>query len=145
MSTEASYVIPPPPRPTLAVVGSSRLFPVRRVWCVGRNYVEHIREMGQDERAPPFFFAKPADALVPDGSTIPSPPLTQDLHFEVELVVALKGGGRAIEPGKSYKVAGWASVNEQKGAPVWDVFAKYLRSGMALPLVLMAADQPLNG
>jgi fumarylpyruvate hydrolase len=98
MSTEANYVIPPPPRPTLPVVGSSKLFPVRRVWCVGRNYVEHIREMGQDERAPPFFFAKPADALMPDGSTIPYPPLTKDMHFEVELVVALKGGGRAVEP-----------------------------------------------
>jgi fumarylpyruvate hydrolase len=101
MSTEANYVIPPPPRPTLAVVGSSRLYPVRRVWCVGRNYVEHIREMGQDQRAPPFFFAKPADALVPDGSTVPYPPLSKDLHFEVELVVTLKGGGRAIEPGRA--------------------------------------------
>ena len=93
-----SYVIPPPPRPTLAVVGSSRRFPVRRVWCVGRNYIEHIREMGQDERAPPFFFAKPADAVVADGSTVPYPPLTKDMHFEVELVVALKGGGANLTP-----------------------------------------------
>ena len=104
MSTQANYVIPPPPRPTLAVAGSSRLFPVRRVWCVGRNYVEHIREMGQDERAPPFFFAKPADALVPDGSAIPYPPLTKVLHFEVELVVSLKGGGRAIAPDRALDV-----------------------------------------
>jgi len=93
-----SYVIPPPPRPTLAVVGSSRRFPVRRVWCVGRNYIEHIREMGQDERAPPFFFAKPADAVVADGSTVPYPPLTKDMHFEVELVVALKGAGANLTP-----------------------------------------------
>jgi fumarylpyruvate hydrolase len=92
------YVIPPAPQPAIAVAGTTRLFPVRRVWCVGRNYIEHIREMGQDERAPPFFFAKPADALVPDGSVIPYPPLTKDLHFEVELVVALKGGGRHIAP-----------------------------------------------
>jgi fumarylpyruvate hydrolase len=99
MSTDTDrYVIPPPPTPVLAVAGTERLFPVRRVWCVGRNYIEHIREMGQDERAPPFFFAKPADALVPDGSTIPYPPLTKDLHHEVELVVALKGGGRNITP-----------------------------------------------
>jgi len=91
------YVIPQPPQAAIAVKGGG-LFPVRRVWCVGRNYVEHIREMGQDERAPPFFFAKPADALVPDGSTVPYPPLTKDLHFEVELVVALKGGGRNIDP-----------------------------------------------
>jgi fumarylpyruvate hydrolase len=70
---------------------------VRRIWCVGRNYVEHIREMGQDERAPPFYFAKPADAIVPDGATVPYPPLTKDMHHEVELVVALKSGGRNIK------------------------------------------------
>ena len=92
------YVIAPPPQPSIAVAGTSRRFPVRRIWCVGRNYIEHIREMGQDERAPPFFFAKPADALVPDGSTVPYPPLTKDLHFEIELVVALKGGGRNLAP-----------------------------------------------
>jgi fumarylpyruvate hydrolase len=67
---------------------------VRRIWCVGRNYEEHIREMGHDVRDPPFFFAKPADAIVPDGSTVPYPPLTKDLHHEVELVVALKSGER---------------------------------------------------
>ncbi|MFL5089224.1 MAG: fumarylacetoacetate hydrolase family protein [Xanthobacteraceae bacterium] len=91
------YVIPPPPQPSIAVAGTAKLFPVRRVWCVGRNYLEHIREMGQDEREPPFFFAKPADAVVPDGSRIPYPPLTKDLHHEVELVVALKSGGRNID------------------------------------------------
>lgn len=87
------YVIPPPPQATLDVAGSSKKFPVRRIWCVGRNYIEHIREMGQDERAAPFFFAKPADALVPDGGTAPYPSLTKDMHHEVELVVALKSGG----------------------------------------------------
>jgi fumarylpyruvate hydrolase len=91
------YVITPAPQPTVAVAGSRKLFPVRRIWCVGRNYLEHIREMGQDEREPPFFFAKPADAIVPDGATVPYPPLTKDLHHEVELVVALKSGGRNIE------------------------------------------------
>jgi fumarylpyruvate hydrolase len=91
------YVIPPPPQASIAVAGSSKQFPVRRIWCVGRNYLEHIREMGQDEREPPFFFAKPADAIVPDGATIPYPPLTKDLHHEVELVVALKSGGRNID------------------------------------------------
>ena len=65
----ADYVISPPPQPTIAVAGTSKVFPVRRIWCVGRNYIEHIREMGQDERAPPFFFAKPADAIVPDGGS----------------------------------------------------------------------------
>jgi len=90
------YVIPQPPQAAIAVAGSSDKFPVRRIWCVGRNYIEHIREMGQDERAPPFFFAKPADAVVPDGATVPYPSLTKDMHFEVELVVALKSGGRNI-------------------------------------------------
>jgi fumarylpyruvate hydrolase len=99
MSAEdGRYVIPPPPQPALAVAGSSKSFPVRRIWCVGRNYIEHIREMGNDEREPPFFFAKPADAIVADGGKVPYPPVTKDLHFEVELVVALKSGGRNIAP-----------------------------------------------
>ena len=98
MSADASrYVIPPPPQAALAIAGSDRLFAVRRIWCVGRNYLEHIKEMGQDEREPPFFFAKPADAIVPDGATVPYPSLTKDLHHEVELVVALKGGGRNLK------------------------------------------------
>jgi fumarylpyruvate hydrolase len=92
----SNYVIPPAPQASIAVAGSTKKFPVRRIWCVGRNYIEHIREMGQDERAPPFFFAKPADAIVPDGGTVPYPSLTKDMHHEVELVVALKSGGRNI-------------------------------------------------
>jgi fumarylpyruvate hydrolase len=95
-ANDSRYVIPPPPQAVIAVAGSDKAFPVRRIWCVGRNYVEHIREMGQDERAPPFYFAKPADAIVPDGSIVPYPPLTKDMHHEVELVVALKSGGRNI-------------------------------------------------
>jgi fumarylpyruvate hydrolase len=95
------YVIAPPPQAEIAVAGISKTFPVRRIWCVGRNYIEHIREMGQDERAPPFFFAKPADAIVPDGGTVPYPPLTKDMHHEVELVVALKSGGRNIPVAKA--------------------------------------------
>lgn len=95
------YVIPPPPQASIAVAGTDKVFPVRRIWCVGRNYVEHIREMGQDERLPPFYFAKPADAVVPDGSTVPYPSLTKDMHFEVELVVAIKSGGRNIPVAKA--------------------------------------------
>jgi len=94
--TEAKYVVSPPPQPTLPVAGSDKVFPVRRIWCVGRNYVEHIREMGQDERLPPFYFAKFADMIVPDGGTVPYPSLTKDMHHEIELVVALKSGGRNI-------------------------------------------------
>jgi fumarylpyruvate hydrolase len=74
---------------------------VRRIWCVGRNYLEHIREMGNDERQPPFFFAKHADMIAHDGATIPYPLLTKDFHHEVELVVALKSGGANIAPDKA--------------------------------------------
>ena len=101
MSNNKQYVIPQPPQPYIEVAGSSEVFPVRRIWCVGRNYIEHIREMGQDERAPPFFFAKPADAIVHDGQTVPYPSLTKDMHHEVELVVALKSGGRNIPVAKA--------------------------------------------
>ena len=99
--TDSRYVITPAPQATIAVAGTDKVFPVRRIWCVGRNYIEHIREMGQDERAPPFFFAKPADAIVPDGGTVPYPSLTKDMHHEVELVVALKSGGRNVPVAKA--------------------------------------------
>ena len=104
MSDGKRYVIPPAPQAALAVAGSADLFPVRRIWCVGRNYLEHIKEMGQDEREPPFFFAKPADALVPDNGTAPYPSLTKDMHHEVELVVALKSGGRNIPVDKALEL-----------------------------------------
>ncbi|MGJ4897691.1 fumarylacetoacetate hydrolase family protein [Bradyrhizobium oligotrophicum] len=97
----ASTVIPAFPQPSLPVVGEASVFPVRRIWCVGRNYLEHIREMGNDERDPPFFFAKHADMLEPDGAVIPYPPLTKDMHHEVELVVALKSGGLNIPTDKA--------------------------------------------
>ncbi len=96
-----SFVIPALPLPSLPVVGETGVFPVRRIWCVGRNYLEHIREMGNDERDPPFFFAKHADMLEPDGAVIPYPPLTKDMHHEVELVVALKSGGLNIPTDKA--------------------------------------------
>jgi fumarylpyruvate hydrolase len=81
----------------LPVVGSQEVFAVRRIYCVGRNYVDHIREMKEaDERDPPFFFQKPADALVQNGAAIAYPMLTDDFHHEIELVVALGSGGRAV-------------------------------------------------
>jgi fumarylpyruvate hydrolase len=92
----ASFVIPQPPQPAIAVAGEGGFFPVRRIWCVGRNYLDHVREMGNDERAPPFFFAKHADMVEADGAVIPYPPLTSDLHHEVELVVAMKSGALRI-------------------------------------------------
>jgi fumarylpyruvate hydrolase len=95
------YVIAPAPQAAIAVQGTSKLFPVRRIWCVGRNYLEHIRELGNDERQPPFFFAKPADTAVPSGSVVAYPPLTKDFHHEVEMVVALKAGGFNIPTEKA--------------------------------------------
>jgi len=92
-----TYVFPPLPVPTLAVAGTSDLFPVHRVYCVGRNYADHAREMGADpDKEPPFFFQKNPDQLVPSGTAIPYPPATRDLHHEIELVVALKSGGENI-------------------------------------------------
>lgn len=92
-----AFVIPAPSLPALPVVGSDGQFPIRRVHCVGKNYADHVREMGGDpERNPPFFFGKPSDAVVPLGGEIAYPPMTSNLHHEVELVVALGGGGRNI-------------------------------------------------
>jgi fumarylpyruvate hydrolase len=92
-----AFVIPEPPRATIPVEGSQELFPVRRIFCVGRNYAEHAREMGGDpHREPPFFFCKPADALVPTGGKLGFPIATKNLHYEVELAVAVKGGGRQL-------------------------------------------------
>ena len=93
-----SYVIPAHTMPSLPVAGDSKFFPVRRIWCVGRNYLEHIREMGNDERQPPFFFAKHADMIAGEGASIPYPSLTKDFQHEVEMVVALKSGGANIDP-----------------------------------------------
>lgn len=93
----SEFVITPPATPSVAVAGSSARFPVRRVFCVGRNYAAHAREMGKDpDREPPFFFMKPADAVVAAQGVIPYPPATNDLHHEVEMVVALGSGGADV-------------------------------------------------
>lgn len=95
-----SYVIPAAPPVSVPVLGTSDRFPVRRIYCVGRNYEEHAKEMGFTGREPPFFFLKPADALVVvnagETGTMPYPSLTQNLHHEIELVVAIGTGGRNI-------------------------------------------------
>ena len=90
------FVLPPPALTAVPVEGQSARFPVRRIYCVGRNYAAHRREMGGDDRDPPFFFAKPADAVVSPAGRVPYPPRTGNLHHEIELVVALKGGGADI-------------------------------------------------
>mgnify|MGYP006340319185 FL=1 len=95
-----SYVFPPAPAPSIPVVGTEAQFPVHRIYCVGRNYEEHAKEMGFTGREPPFFFMKPADAIVvaPPGATtpLPYPSLTTNLHHEIELVVAIGKGGKNI-------------------------------------------------
>ncbi len=91
------YVISPPPVPSLAVEGTGDTFPVRRIYCIGRNYAEHAIEMGHDpNKEPPFFFQKNPDNLLPAGQDFPYPPKSDDVHFELELVVALKGGGTNV-------------------------------------------------
>lgn len=99
-TVNAPAIPAPPAAPAPAVVavaGHDAPFPVRRIYCVGRNYLEHIREMNEgDERDPPFFFQKPADAIVGDGGRVPYPSATDDLQHEVELVVAIGAGGRDL-------------------------------------------------
>lgn len=92
----SDFVIAPPAQASLPVRGGGS-FPVRRIFCVGRNYAEHAREMGSDpDREPPFYFTKPADAVLVGGADMPYPPATKDLHHEMELVVAIGTGGRDI-------------------------------------------------
>jgi fumarylpyruvate hydrolase len=141
------FVITPPPNPALAVAGSDQMFPLRRVFCVGRNYAAHAREMGADpNREPPFFFTKPADAVVPASGTLPYPPATRDLHHEVELVVALKGGGTDIAPEHAMDLV-WGygvgldltrrdlqAVAKKDGRP-WDMSKGFDASAPCSPLV----------
>src|SRR5262245_15658320 len=96
-----ALVIAAPACPTVAVAGGGE-FPVHRIYCVGRNYAAHAREMGHDpKREEPFFFMKPADAVVANGGTMPYPSRTANLHHEIELVVALKSGGSDIPADKA--------------------------------------------
>ncbi|MBM5812109.1 MAG: fumarylacetoacetate hydrolase family protein [Gammaproteobacteria bacterium] len=143
------YAFAPPARPALPVAGSERLFPVRRVYCVGRNYLEHAREMGLGERVPPFFFAKPADAVAASGAEIPYPPRTASLHHEIELVIALGRGGRDVGIDHALElVFGYAVGNDltrrdlqsdarQKGHP-WDLAKGADQSAPVTPIVPVA-------
>jgi fumarylpyruvate hydrolase len=97
-----SFVIPAWDLPSVPVAGTKDRFPVRRIWCVGRNYAAHIVEMGYDpNREEPFFFAKPADAIVEDGGVVPYPPQTKNMHYELEMVVALGKGGVNVPVAKA--------------------------------------------
>lgn len=124
----------------LPIEGSDRTFPVRRIYCVGQNYADHAREMGGDpDRNPPFFFTKPSDAVVPSGSSIPYPPATQNLHHEIELVVAIGKGGADIPVGKALDhVHGYAvgidltrrdlQAEAKKAGRPWDMAKGFDRS-----------------
>jgi fumarylpyruvate hydrolase len=150
------YLLPPPPPVGLAVMGSSQLFPVHRIYCVGRNYADHVREMGSDPRSePPIFFAKPADALVPSGTQVRYPPRTRNLHHEIELVVALGRGGRDLSAADARAlVLGYAVGNDltrrdlqaaakQAGQP-WDVAKGFDASAPVSPLRLAGDTGPLT-
>ena len=101
------FVVQAPAQVSVPVVGKAERFPVRRIYCVGRNYVEHAKEMGFTGREPPFFFLKPADAIVVvnagDTGSMPYPSLTKDLHHEIELVVAIGTGGKNIKAADAQK------------------------------------------
>jgi fumarylpyruvate hydrolase len=137
-------VIPEPPRPTLPVVGGGR-YPVRRVYCIGRNYADHAIEMGHDpNREPPFFFQKNPENMDPSGQ-FPYPGMSSDVHHELELVVALKSGGRDIRPGDALEhVYGYAigldmtrrdlqGQMKKMGRP-WEIGKAFERSAPVGPL-----------
>jgi fumarylpyruvate hydrolase len=135
-----SYVFPPPAQPAVEIKGRPERFPVNRIFCVGRNYAAHAREMGSDpDREPPFFFMKPAGAIVANNATIPYPPRTSNLQHEIELVVAVGKGGSRVPIGSALQhVFGYAVGNDltrrdlqfearDKGRP-WDTGKAFERS-----------------
>jgi fumarylpyruvate hydrolase len=135
------HAVPAASRPTVAVAGSGLRFPVRRIFCVGRNYPEHAREMGAtDLRAPPFFFTKPADAVVASGSVVPFPSRTSDLHHEVELVAALGDGGRIFgyAVGNDLTRRDVQALAKKEGRP-WDTAKGFDHSAPITPIA-RAAD-----
>lgn len=141
-----TYVFNPPEQASVAVADSEDRLPVRRIFCVGRNYAAHAREMGKDpDRDPPFFFAKPADAVVDSGETVAYPPETGNFHYEAELVAAIGTGGTNIPEKEALDhVWGYAVGNEltrrdlqlearEKGRP-WDLGKGFDRSAVVGPV-----------
>ncbi|MFZ1343086.1 fumarylacetoacetate hydrolase family protein [Thiothrix eikelboomii] len=140
------YVITPPAVASVAVADSEERFPVRRIFCVGRNYAAHAREMGRDpDREPPFFFTKPADAVVDDNQTVAYPPETNNFHYEAELVIALgKAGVNIPEEQALDYIWGYAVGNDltrrdlqlaarEQGRP-WDWGKAFDRSAVCGPI-----------
>ncbi|MGV7119888.1 fumarylacetoacetate hydrolase family protein [Sphingopyxis sp. 550A] len=136
------------PAPTAEIVGSGERFPVRRIFCVGKNYADHAREMGGDPtREPPFFFSKPADALVAGTADIAMPPRTANLHHEIELVVALAKGGANIASDEAADcIFGYAVGNDltrrdlqadaKTGGRPWDMAKGFDHSAVLSPIRL---------
>jgi len=152
-----AFAFPPPPVPSVAVAGTAQRFPVHRIYCIGLNYADHVREMGNDPKsAPPVFFMKPADAVVENGAAIPYPPATGNFHHEIELVVALSGGGRNLGPGEALAcVFGYAAGNDltrrdlqhaakQRGQP-WDTSKGFDNSAPVAAIRPVAAGHPRAG
>jgi fumarylpyruvate hydrolase len=110
----SEFVFRPPPPPSVAVAGTDERFPVHRIYCVGLNYADHVREFGRDPQAsPPIFFMKPADAVVANGAAIAYPQATANFHYEIELVVAMARGGRDLAPEQALeRVFGYAAGND---------------------------------
>lgn len=150
--SSAKYAFEPPAITTLDVAGTAELFPVHRVFCVGRNYTEHAIEMGADDREPPFFFMKPAVAVInaQAAAKLPCPPMTSSFHHEVELVVAIGSGGSDIPLGKALEhVYGYAvgldmtrrdlqAIAKQKSRP-WE-FAKSFAKSAPVSRIQRASD-----
>ncbi|AUR01587.1 fumarylacetoacetate hydrolase family protein [Phaeobacter inhibens] len=141
-----TYIFPPKDPATVAVDGSDDRLPVRRIFCVGRNYAAHAREMGKDpDRDPPFFFTKPADAVVMDGETVAYPPETENFHYEAELVAVIGTAGTNISEEDSLNhVWGYAIGNDltrrdlqlkarEQGRP-WDWGKAFDRSAVIGPV-----------
>lgn len=138
------YVVKAPAQPVIAVNGETRVFPIRRIFCVGRNYADHVQEMG-GEKGEPIFFTKPADTVVANGATIPYALNTANLHFEIELVLALgKGGAHIAEVDALDHIYGYAvgcdltrrdrqAEAKQAGAP-WDVAKAFDQSAPIAPI-----------
>lgn len=151
-----TFVFQPPEPASVAVAGSNDRFPVRRIFCVGRNYAAHAREMGKDpDREPPFFFTKPADAVVDSGATVPYPPMTKNFQYEAELVVLIGVGGDDI-PEKSAldHIWGYAIGNDltrrdlqlearDKGRP-WDFGKAFDNSAVIGPAYPVAEVRHLS-
>lgn len=152
------FAIPAPPQPSVAIDGEAARFPVRRIYCVGRNYAAHAREMGKDpDREPPFFFQKPSDAVVDDGADIAYPPETENFHYEMELVVAIAKEGfdvpveRALDLVFGYAAGIDLTRRDQQfkardaGRP-WDWGKGFDRSAPCAPLHRVAKiGHPLTG